>query len=61
MSGKRRYEALTVEELHQLRETIRTNLKTWERQHADGLLSLCEVEGELVRKGEVISLVIGQH
>lgn len=61
MSGKRRYEALTVEELHQLRETIRTNLKTWERQHADGVLSLCDVEAELMMKGEVVKLVIGRH
>jgi hypothetical protein len=61
VSQPRRYEALSVEELNQLRETIRQNLKTWERQHAQGLLSLCDVEAELVIKGEVVTLVIGRH
>ncbi|UJH95960.1 hypothetical protein [Pantoea phage Nafs113] len=53
-------EDLTVEQLHALRQEVRETVMELAHHHKVQSARLVEVEGMLVRKGEVITLKVGQ-
>lgn len=54
-------ESMTVEQLKELREQAQNNIDLLARAHAAEKRSLCNIEGALVRSGEMIQISIGRY